>query len=90
MLRGQTTRDLILLAAVAFPALVAQGMQAATGVDPHSGKNAAGQELMRWLAAFDGSDRAAYRAFILKDFPSGVGRLYPSEQAHLSRELIAC
>jgi D-alanyl-D-alanine carboxypeptidase len=79
MLRGQTTRDLILLAAVAFPALVAQGMQAATGVDPHSGKNAAGQELMRWLAAFDGSDRAAYRAFILKDFPSGVGRLAQDE-----------
>jgi CubicO group peptidase (beta-lactamase class C family) len=79
MLRGHTTRNLILLTAMAFSSLVAQGMQAAAGVESHSSKNAVGQELMRWLAAFDGSDRAEYRAFILKDFPSGVGHLAQNE-----------
>jgi D-alanyl-D-alanine carboxypeptidase len=79
MLGGHTTRNLILLTAVAFLALVARRMQAETGVASHSGKNAAGQELMRWLAAFDSNDRLAYRAFILKDFPSGVGRLAQNE-----------
>lgn len=79
MLRGHTTGNLILFTAVAFSALLAQGMQAVAGVESHSGKNSAGQELMRWLAAFDGSDRAAYRAFILKDFPSGVGHLAQDE-----------
>jgi len=28
----------------------------------------------QWLAAFDGSDREAYRAFLEKSFPSGAGR----------------
>lgn len=79
MLRGHTTRNLILLTAVAFSALAALGLQAADGVGSYSVKNAASQELMKWLAAFDGNDRTAYRAFILKDFPSGASHLAQDE-----------
>ncbi|HZD50283.1 MAG TPA: hypothetical protein VE178_16190, partial [Silvibacterium sp.] len=32
------------------------------------------QEFNQWLAAFDGGDLGAYRAFLEKNFPAGAGR----------------
>jgi D-alanyl-D-alanine carboxypeptidase len=41
---------------------------------PEAGNSPARQQLNQWLAAFDGKDPGAYRAFLEKNFPAGAQR----------------
>lgn len=79
MLRKHTTRNLILVITIAFSAPVAKRVQAAVGVEHHSGTTPASRELMKWLTAFDDNNRAVYRAFIQKDFPGRAAHLAQDE-----------
>jgi hypothetical protein len=52
--------------------VVQSGVQ--SGAQTPSAETPARQQFAQWLAAFDGSDREAYRQYLQKNFPSGAGR----------------
>ena len=64
-----------MLAAVMALVVVSVGLSSAQVVVPDT---PAGRAAQGWLAAFNGGDAAAYRAFVEKNWPSGVQRVEPT------------
>jgi D-alanyl-D-alanine carboxypeptidase len=68
----RTGGRMAMLAAVMLLVLVSAGHVFAQAVVPDT---PAGKALQGWLAAFNSGDAAAYRAFVEKNWPSGVKRV---------------
>jgi len=66
-------RTLCILLCLGLSAGLSGGLPAAAQA-PSAPASPARQEFDQWLAAFDGNDLEAYRAFLEKNFPSGAGR----------------